>query len=68
VAVIELPPGVRARVLIPVASGTTHVSINGVRQSGTLAENGTRLDITLEAAGRYVIRPEGPVFNVVPNL
>jgi hypothetical protein len=55
-ATIDIPEGVDATVLFPVASGTDHVSINGTSTPGTPAENGTRLAIHIEKAGHYEIR------------
>jgi alpha-L-rhamnosidase len=57
-AAIALPSGVEATVLFPIAPGTTHVAVNGVSRTGTLAENGTRLAIVLHGAARYEMDAE----------
>jgi len=56
-AVIDLPAGVDATVLFPVAPGQTEVRVNGRPQSGAPDENGTRLVLHLDKAGQYEIGP-----------
>ncbi len=56
-AVIDLPPDVRATVLYPVAAGAVSVLVNGKIQHGVPSENGTRIAIVLDRAGRYTIHP-----------
>ena len=55
---LDIPDGVDATVLFPVKPGTDHVSVNGSSQSGTPAENGTRLSLHLVKAGHYEIHAE----------
>ncbi len=57
-AVIDLPPGVEATVLYPVAPGAGPVMVNGERQTGTPAENGSRVAIVLSKPGQYEIHAE----------
>jgi hypothetical protein len=45
-------------VLFPVRAGTDHVSVNGSSQTGTPAENGTRLALHLGKAGHFEIHAE----------
>jgi hypothetical protein len=56
--VIDVPPGVDATVLFPVAQGASHVLVNGASRSGTAAEHGARLAIRLGQAGHYELRAE----------
>jgi hypothetical protein len=57
-ATIDVPEGVDATVLFPVAAGKDHLSVNGQSQSGTAEENGTRLAVHLAKAGHYQLHPE----------
>ena len=52
-AVIDLPAGVNAIVLFPIASGADHVIVNGTAQKGPLSDGGTRMAITIDSAGHY---------------
>jgi alpha-L-rhamnosidase len=52
-AAIDVPEGVRATVLFPVAHGADHVMVNGAAKEGPLAEDGARMAITLDAPGHY---------------
>ena len=58
VAAIDLPEGVHATVLFPIARGADHVLVNGAAQSGPLAEDGARMAIRLDAAGHYELRAQ----------
>jgi hypothetical protein len=51
---IDLPPGIRARVSVPVSRPNGIVTVNGERHSSTPAEDGTRIVVTIEAPGHYV--------------
>ncbi len=55
---IDLPAGVRATVLVPVAAGHDSVLVNGKAERGTSAENGARVAIVLDQAGHYTLRGE----------
>jgi hypothetical protein len=55
-AAIDLPEGVRATVLFPVAKGADHVMVNGTARKGTPAENGSRMAIPLDAPGHYELQ------------
>lgn len=55
-AVIDLPEGIEATVLYPVAAGTDRVMVNGELHSGMPAEDGTRLAVVLDHAGHYEFR------------
>ncbi|HEX4038784.1 MAG TPA: alpha-L-rhamnosidase C-terminal domain-containing protein [Acidobacteriaceae bacterium] len=55
-ATFDVPSGVEATVLFPVAPGTNHVSVNGKSETGTPEESGTRLAIVLKEAGKYEVR------------
>ena len=57
-ATLDIPDGVDATVLFPVKSGTDHISVNGASQTGTEAENGTRLAVHLSKAGHYELKSE----------
>lgn len=57
-AAIDLPPGVHATVLFPVAAGADHVMVNGHARTGALQEQGARMAITLAAAGHYDFSPQ----------
>ncbi len=57
-AVIDVPSGVEATVLFPVASGANHILVNGASKSGTAAENGARLAVVLDQPGHYELRAE----------
>jgi hypothetical protein len=52
---VDLPPGVVATLLVPVAKGTTSVKVNGEMQRAESAEGGTRCVVTLKQAGHYVV-------------
>jgi hypothetical protein len=54
-ATIDVPAGVEATVLFPVAAGTNHVQVNGKSETGTPQDNGTRLAVVLKQAGKYEI-------------
>jgi hypothetical protein len=51
--VIDVPEGVKARVLVPVSNAGAQVLVNGSAASATAAENGARAQITLDHAGHY---------------
>jgi hypothetical protein len=55
---LDLPDGVEATVLYPVAAGAGHVLVNGSAQQGTQAENGSRVALKLEHGGHYEIHAE----------
>jgi alpha-L-rhamnosidase len=57
-AAIDLPEGVRATVLFPIAKGADHVLVNGVPRQGTTAEDGARMAITLDAPGHFDLREQ----------
>jgi len=52
-ATIDIPEGVDATVLFPVQPGADHIIVNGSPQTGTPAENGTRLAVHLGKPGHY---------------
>ena len=52
-ATIDLPEGVHAKVLFPIAKGADHVVVNGTARTGSLVETGTRMVIELNTAGHY---------------
>ena len=56
IATIDVPPGVHATVLFPIARGANHVSVNGAPQTGPLQEDGARIAIHLDAPGHYELR------------
>ena len=56
--VVDLPSGIEATVLYPVAPGTGRVLVNGKMQPGTPAENGARVAITLNQGGHYEIHAQ----------
>jgi hypothetical protein len=51
--VVDVPEGVKARVLIPVGSAGGQVMVNGSAASATTAENGARAQVMLDRAGHY---------------
>ncbi len=55
---VDLPPGVEATVLYPVAPGAGPVFVNGARHAATPAEDGSRLAIVLNQPGHYEIHAE----------
>jgi alpha-L-rhamnosidase len=55
---IDLPDSVRATVLFPVPQGADHVMVNGAARQGPLAEDGSRMAITLDAAGHYELQAQ----------
>jgi hypothetical protein len=57
-ATIDIPEGVDATVMFPVKPGADHASVNGAPQTGTSAENGSRLALHLAKAGHYEIQAE----------
>jgi alpha-L-rhamnosidase len=57
-AAIDLPEGVRATVLFPIAKGADHVLVNGAARRGTTAEDGARMAIALEGPGHYELREQ----------
>lgn len=57
-AVVDLPSGVRATVLYPVTQGAGPVLVNGKAERGAPAENGSRVAIVLDHAGRYTIHEQ----------
>ncbi len=57
-AAIDLPEGVHATVLFPVARGAKSVVINGSARQGEPAEDGTRLAIALDAPGHFEIHAQ----------
>jgi alpha-L-rhamnosidase len=54
-ATLDLPPGTRAAVSMPVVQGATSVRVNGQVQSGVSAENGRRAIVQLNHAGHYTL-------------
>lgn len=57
-AAIDLPQGVHASVLFPIAPGADRVMVNGEARKGALLEDGKRMAISLNAAGHYDLSPE----------
>jgi hypothetical protein len=53
--VLDLPPGIQARVNIPVPNPNARVLVNGQTEPSTPAENGNRALITISDPGHYVI-------------
>jgi alpha-L-rhamnosidase len=56
--VVDLPNGIDATVLYPVAPGTGRVLVNGSAPATTPAENGARIAIALKQGGHYEIHAE----------
>jgi alpha-L-rhamnosidase len=56
--VIDLPSGIDATVLYPVAPGAGRVLVNGSAPASTPEENGARLAIELKQGGHYDIHAE----------
>jgi hypothetical protein len=52
---IDLPPGIRAKVSMPIQKGQGAVMLNGVATEGVAAEDGNRLLIALNGEGHYVL-------------
>jgi hypothetical protein len=50
---IDLPPGTIARVSLPVSVAGTPITVNGEKQIGETAENGSRVIIALNTAGHF---------------
>jgi hypothetical protein len=50
---VDVPPGVTARVAVPVSSSTAQVMLDGKPLAATPAENGTRMIVTLEHPGHF---------------
>ena len=57
-AAIDVPEGVDATVLFPIKPGTDHVTVNGNAQTGSPAENGTRLAVHLGKGGHYELKSQ----------
>jgi alpha-L-rhamnosidase len=57
-AAIDLPEGVRATLLFPIAKGADHVLVNGAAKQGPLAEDGARMAIALEGPGHFDLREQ----------
>jgi hypothetical protein len=56
IAAIDLPPGVNARVSVPVPGAGSKVLVNGGVEASTPDEDGKRAVIVLKQAGHYEIR------------
>ena len=56
-AQIDLPPGIKAKVSMPIQKGQGAVMLNGVATEGVAAEGGFRLLIALNGEGHYVLGP-----------
>ena len=57
-AVIDVPEGVHATVLFPVAGDAQRVLVNGAVHAGTPVENGSRVAIALDSSGHYELRTQ----------
>ena len=57
-AAIDLPEGVRATVLFPIPKGADHVLVNGAAKQGPLAEDGSRMAVTLDGPGHFDLRAQ----------
>lgn len=55
---VDLPPGVNATVLVPVAQGHTRVLVDGNAVEGKAVEDGRRVAINLDRTGRFRITTE----------
>ncbi|HEY6447299.1 MAG TPA: alpha-L-rhamnosidase C-terminal domain-containing protein [Acidobacteriaceae bacterium] len=55
---IDLPSGIDATVLYPVAPGAGPITVNGKPQTGTPAENGARVALKISEGGHYEIHAE----------
>jgi alpha-L-rhamnosidase len=53
--VLDLPPGTKANLYIPVSNSNAAVKVNGQTQSTTSAENGRRELIIISKPGHYII-------------
>jgi hypothetical protein len=53
---LDIPEGIQADVLVPVAGPSSAVSVNGGVQTGTPVEDGKRMRIALAHGGQYEIR------------
>jgi hypothetical protein len=51
--VVDVPDGVKARLLVPVSSAGTELLVNGSAAEAEPAENGGRMQIMLDRAGHY---------------
>ena len=51
--VVDVPEGVKARVLVPVSANGAQVLVNGTAGNATAAENGARSVVVLDRAGHY---------------
>lgn len=52
-ATFDIPSGVEATVLFPVAPGKNHVLVNGHSELGTAVEDGNRVAVVLNEGGRF---------------
>jgi hypothetical protein len=59
IAEIDLPPGVAAKVSMPIQAGQASGNVNGKAVSGSPAENGTRLIVELAGGAHYQLGPAG---------
>ena len=51
--IVDLPPSTIARISLPVSAAGTSITINGEKQNGETAENGSRAIIVLKTAGHF---------------
>lgn len=54
--ILDLPPATEATLLMPTASATNRVYVNGLEKSAVMAENGKRLQLQLRHPGHYRIQ------------
>jgi alpha-L-rhamnosidase len=52
---VDLPPGTTARVSMPVTAPGAAITVNGAKQTGEAAENGTRAIVVLNSPGHFVL-------------
>lgn len=52
---LDLPPGTKARVSVPVSNASAQVMVNGQKIKSEVAENGARAIVTIDQAGHYDI-------------
>lgn len=52
---LDLPPGTKARVSVPVSNASAQVMVNGQKIKSEVAENGARAIVIIDQAGHYEI-------------
>ena len=57
-ALVEIPPGMKATVAMPICGGKNSVTLDGVLAEGKITESGARIEIHLDHPGNFALQSD----------